>query len=95
MDCMEMLDIAIQNKGNKQIGYLCDIYCINVPGCGYEGGRKGDGHILDYVTFVTLPNSNNIITMFPSDKVVLREKVKENQNITQSETDISDDHEEI
>ena len=55
---------------------MCDIYCINVPRCGYEGGRKGDGHILNYVTFIILPNSNNIITLFPSDEIIIRQKEK-------------------
>ena len=73
---MEILDKAIKYKGEKQIGYMCDIYCIHIPGCGYEGGRKGDGHILDYVTFITLPNSSTVITMFPSDEVVLKSHLK-------------------
>lgn len=80
MDCMKVMDMAIKNKRNKQIGYMCDIYCIPIPNCGYEGGRKGDGHILNYVTFITLPNSNNIITIFPSDEVVLKEKNRKTPN---------------
>ena len=85
MDCMEVLDIAIKNKGKKQIGYMCDIYCINIPGCGYQGGKKGDGHVLDYVTFITLPNSNDIITLFPSDKIELKEKTIKYQPIEHDE----------
>lgn len=82
MDALEILDTAIKNKGEKQIGYMCDIYCINVPNCGYEGGKNGDGHILDYVTFITLPNSNNILTMFPSDEIVLNREKKESLDVT-------------
>ena len=56
---------------------MCDIYCINVPGCGYEGGKNGDGHTLDYVTIVTEPNTSNIIAMFPSDEISLSKTDKE------------------
>ena len=75
-DCLEIMDTLIKNKGDKHIGYMCDIYCVNVPECGYEGGKNGDGHILDYVTFITLPNSNKLITMFPSDNII-KEKDKD------------------
>ena len=39
-NCIEILEKAIKNKGQKQIGYMCDIYCIYVPDCGYEGATK-------------------------------------------------------
>jgi len=84
MDALEILDTAIKNKGEKQIGYMCDIYCINVPNCGYEGGKNGDGHILNYVTFITLPNSNDMLTMFPSDEIVLNREKKESLDVTNS-----------
>ena len=70
-DYIELLDIILKNKGKRQIGYMCDIYCLNVPECGYEGGKDGDGHVLDYITIVTLPNSNKLITMFPSDELII------------------------
>lgn len=54
---------------NKKVGYMSDIYLIKSKGCGYEGGKKGDNHTLDYITVVTLPNSNKFITMFPSDNI--------------------------
>ncbi len=79
-DCVELLNEAIKNKGKKQIGYMCDIYCINVPECGYEGGKEGDGHILNYITLITLPNTDTLITMFPSDEII----INKNKNIEEN-----------
>ena len=70
-DCIEIMNTILRNKGKRQIGCICDIYCTYVPNCGYEGGKNGDGHILNYVTIVTLPNSNQLITMFPSDEIMI------------------------
>jgi len=55
----------------KQSMRMADIYCAKVENCGYEGGAQGDGHRLDYITIVTLPFKTDIITMFPSDKMVI------------------------
>ena len=59
---------------------MCDIYCIKVPGCGYEGGSDGDGHTLDYVTLITLPNTEKLVTMFPSDEIIIQ-KTKDSNNL--------------
>jgi len=56
-----------------------EIYCIKLESCGYEGGSKGDGHQLDYVTIVTKPQKKDLLIMFPSDEIVI-EKEK-NQEI--------------
>ena len=70
---------------NKKIGYMSDIYVIESKECGYQGGRKGDGHSLDYVTVITLPFSpDKIITMFPSDNIFA---------LCKEEKDNSDDNE--
>ena len=77
MDVLNSIDLS---KLKKQVGYMCDIYCIKVEGCGYQGGNQGDGHILDYITIVTLPNDiSKIITMFPSDEVGFEERVIERE----------------
>ena len=61
----------------RQIVYMADIYCFRYDNCGYEGGYEGDGHILNYVTVVTLPHcKERIITMFPSDEVKLKVRTK-------------------
>jgi len=63
----------------KQSVNMADIYCARVENCGYEGGARGDKHQLDYVTIVTLPFKTDIVTMFPSDKVIIeKEKMKLN-----------------
>ncbi len=62
------------NEENKRIGYMADIYLIEQENCGYEGGTEGDGHILNYVTIITLPYSKRLITMFPSDNIFKLEK---------------------
>ena len=61
---------------NKRIGYMSDVYLVELKGCGYEGGYEGDGHALDYVTLITLPDSDIPITMFPSDNVFELNKFK-------------------
>jgi hypothetical protein len=43
-------------------------YVIPYLRCGYEGGRKGDKHILNNITILAYFNYKNIITAFPSDK---------------------------
>jgi len=74
----ELLDLAIKSKGEKKSGDMCDIYSIEAPNCGYQGGYEGDGHILNYVTLVTLPCSEKIITFFPNDKLIMKaDKIKE------------------
>ena len=73
-DVLDKLDF---NKVEKQIGYMEDIYCFHIENCGYEGGSEGDGHTLNYLTVVTLPNDRSkLITMFPSDEVRIKEKDK-------------------
>lgn len=64
------------NENNKKIGYMSDVYVIKVEGCGYAGGQAGNGHTLDYITVITLPNSYDLITMFPSDNIFEIEKDK-------------------
>ena len=56
----------------KQKGIDCDIYCIKIDECGYQGGNKGDGHTLNYVTLITMPDTHKPITLFPSDEIRLR-----------------------
>ncbi len=75
-DPFKMLeDIKQQmNEENKKIGYMADIYVIKSEKCGYAGGKEGDRHQLDYVTVITLPNSRDLITMFPSDNIFELEK---------------------
>ena len=41
-------------------------YIIPFSRCGYEGGRKGDKHILNNITILSYSNYRNIITAFPS-----------------------------
>ena len=73
-DVLDKLDF---NKVEKQIGYMTDIYCFHIENCGYEGGSEGDGHTLNYLTVITLPNDRSkLITMFPSDEVRIKEKDK-------------------
>ena len=58
----------MKNKNDKKTDYFGDIYQISYKNCGYEGGRYGDGHLYDYITLVLFPETENIITMFSSDK---------------------------
>lgn len=44
-----------------------EIYNISYKNAGYEGGVKGLGDNLDYVTIVVEKGTNNIITAFPSN----------------------------
>lgn len=74
IDINEVMDRVKKAKKEKQKGNGCDIYCIKIEGCGYEGGSQGDGHVLDYVTLITFPDEEKPITLFPSDKIELREK---------------------
>lgn len=71
-DLSEVFSIVKSAEKVKQKGKDCDIYCIKLEGCGYEGGNKGDGHKLDYVTLVTMPDTYKTITLFPSDKIELK-----------------------
>ena len=72
MDPIKLLDNMDFNNVKKQIGYMSDVYCFHIEKCGYEGGVKGDGHTLDYVTVITFPNDKSrLITMFPSDQIDL------------------------
>lgn len=69
LDLGEVLDrVKIADKV-KQKGNGCDLYCIKIDGCGYEGGNQGDGHTLNYVTLLTLPDTQKPVTLFPSDKI--------------------------
>ena len=77
---LEILNAIDLDKCEKQIGYMNDIYCVKIEGCGYAGGSKGDGHTLDYITIITLPNTKQLITMFPSDEIRLKEKNKDCRN---------------
>ena len=69
MDLGEVLDRVKTADKIKQKGNGCDLYCIQMDGCGYEGGSQGDGHILNYVTLLTLPDIQKPVTLFPSDKI--------------------------
>lgn len=80
IDCMELLDTIAKLPRKKKIGYMCDIYSINIPNCGYEGGKDGDRHVLDYVTIVTLPNSTQLITMYPSDELIIEKNMQQSIN---------------
>ena len=73
----------------KQSIRMADIYCARVENCGYEGGMQGDGHQLDYITIVTLPFKTDIVTMFPSDKMIIeKEKMKlDDYNINEKEVE--------
>jgi hypothetical protein len=60
---------AWENKGNTSPiddGMGGEIYNIPYKNSGYEGGAKGSGGNLDYVTIVVEKGTNNIITAFPS-----------------------------
>ena len=77
MNPKDLLDKLDFDKVEKQIGYMSDIYCFHIENCGYEGGSEGDGHTLNYLTVITLPNDRSkLITMFPSDEVRIKEKDK-------------------
>jgi len=66
--------------GGKNSGLMVDVYFIKVENCGYEGGLKGDGHQLDYLTVITLPQKIDIITVFPSDGIfIIKDKNKKNK----------------
>ena len=67
----EILDKVKAAEKIKQKGHACDIYCIKLDNCGYQGGNKGDGHTLNYITLITMPGSQKPITMFPSDKIMI------------------------
>ncbi len=69
IDLGEVLDRVKTAEKIKQKGNGCDLYCIQMDGCGYEGGSQGDGHILNYVTLLTLPDIPKPVTLFPSDKI--------------------------
>ena len=57
---------------------MVDIYQIRIAGCGIAGGKNGDGHRLDYVTVVTMPQfPDKVLTMFPSDNIFeLEQEIK-------------------
>lgn len=76
---LEILENINWNNAKKYVGNMADVYCIRVENCGYEGGSKGDGHQLDYMTIMTLPNSKDIITVFPSDKLKTIKRTSEQQ----------------
>jgi len=40
-------------------------------------GNKGDGHILNYITILTCKDTKDVITMFPSDEIIIKDKKKE------------------
>lgn len=71
-DLSEVIEKVKSAEKVKQQGKDCDLYCIKLEGCGYEGGNKGDGHRLDYVTLITMPDTYTPITLFPSDKIELK-----------------------
>ena len=80
MNPIDVLNSIDLSKLQKQVGYMCDIYCVKVEDCGYQGGSQGDGHTLDYITIITLPNDiSKIITMFPSDEICLEERTIEKE----------------
>jgi len=67
----EILETVKTAPKTKQRGFECDIYCIRLDECGYQGGSKGDGHTLNYITLITMPDTQKTITMFPSDEIKL------------------------
>ena len=75
----EILDNMDLQKAKKQRDEMMDIYCVKSENCGYEGGYNGDGHTLNYITIITCKDTKNIITMFPSDEIQLRERTKERE----------------
>lgn len=80
-DLDEVIETVKKAEKVKQQGKECDVYCIKLEGCGYEGGNKGDGHILDYVTLVTMPDTYKTITLFPSDKIELKDLKREENKV--------------
>ena len=77
IDILNKIDLS---KIKKQVGYMSDIYCIKMQECGYQGGSQGDGHTLDYITIITMPNDiSKILTIFPSDKIEIEDRTKEEE----------------
>ena len=85
VDLTQILELvkAYMVDENKRKGYLTDVYVINVPECGYQGGRKGDKHTLDYITVVsTIEDPTKFITLFPSDNILeLGQQEKKSQEL--------------
>ena len=46
----------------------CLCHAIYCPGAGYQGGRSGDHHILNWVIVVVDLNDNRIVTAYPGDR---------------------------
>ena len=74
MDIKEVWEKVKKTKKEKQSFDNCDVYCVKIEGCGYSGGKEGDGHTLDYVTLITFPGSEVPIALYPSDKIEIRNK---------------------
>lgn len=78
---LKILENINWSNAKKYVGNMADVYCVKIENCGYEGGSKGDGHQLDYLTIMTLPNSReHIITVFPSDKIRTVKRTLENES---------------
>ena len=82
----EILETVKTAPKTKQKGFECDIYCIRLDECGYQGGNKGDGHTLNYITLITMPDTQKTITMFPSDEIKL-EKLEPVRTVKEKEID--------
>ena len=68
-DPVEMVNSA-WNKRNSiepiSDGMGGSIYNIPYENAGYESGYVNTGKQMDYITIVTMENSNDLITAFPS-----------------------------
>ena len=86
---VEEVKIALRSgQMHVKHSYMVDVYFIQIKNCGYEGGFKGDGHQLDYLTVITLPQKRDIITVFPSDGIIgIKDKNKRNKNKKNREFD--------
>ena len=60
-------ELMSNGKYHLYRGYNADIFIMKMENCGYSGGKKGDKHILNYITIIMFPYSDNILTLYPSD----------------------------
>lgn len=66
IDVEELFDYASNHIGDDNFKYnnLMDVYLLEYPNVGID-----KGHNINYLTVVTLPNSKDIITMYPYKSV--------------------------
>lgn len=62
--------INIKEKKKNKYNYSYN-YEIYYEKCGYEGGKNGDGHKLNYIKLIVNPYNLEVITMYPADKGML------------------------